>query len=379
MKDDVVSSPSTSDTASDLRPRRNILIVSLEKEDYTDEIYAQFYQALQKNATLTEVKQPRAVHAKLSTTPRPNAVILSDPALAHTKHQKLLTTLIDYVRAGGTAVAALQFSTHLKPAQTRPFFARWGVPWERGAYYRMTTALNSAGVPAPPRKDALLPAVSAKALNVKNAPREHAVYLPTAQSHVESHVYAPDPVTGAMAQESPAVWTRVREGYLGYVGDVNGEQGSTRLILEMCGVKVRPGDLGARTFSTGINIFPDGRREAIMETEEEVPLPKPAPPPPPRRQPRPRDVEVAVRVEACGKVREEKRKHADALKVEVRARPCLVGQSEGESGCHADAAWCRATTFSSRRSGARRRRSIARPLCSAARSPSTCRTSRRAC
>ena len=327
MADDVPPRPPTPNAAE--RPKRNILIISLEKEDYTDEIYAQFYQALQKNATLTEVKQPRAVHAKLSTTPRPNAVILSDPALAHTKHQKLLTTLIDYVRAGGTAVAALQFSTHLKPAQTRPFFARWGVPWERGAYYRTTTALNPAGVPAPLSGAALLPSVSAKALHVKNAPREHAVYLPTAQSHVESHVYAPHPIVGAMAQESPAVWARVGEGYLGYVGDVNGEQGSTRLILEMCGVEVRPGDLGARTFSTGISMFPDGRREAIMETEEEVPLPGSAPPPPLPRDPRPRDAEVAVRVEARGRVWEEKRKCADALKVEVGAHPAFSGKSEG--------------------------------------------------
>ncbi|PIL32503.1 transporter [Ganoderma sinense ZZ0214-1] len=316
VEEDAPPHPSTSD-ATDLGPKRNILIVSLEKEDYTDEIYAQFYQALRKNATVTEVQQPRAAQAALSASasasPRPDAVILSDPALTNPKHKKLLASLVDYTRSGGTVVLALQFSNHLKPAQTRPFFARWGVPWDRGSYFRTTTALNPAGIPAPLNSAALLPSVSAKAVHVKDAPRAHAVYLPTAASHVESRVFARDPITGEMAQESPAVCARVGEGYLGYVGDVNGEQGSTRLIFEMCGVKLKPGDLGTRTVSTGINVFPDGRREAITEVEVEVPLPAPAPPP---REPRPRDAEVAGRAAARGKVREEKRVRADALKVE---------------------------------------------------------------
>ncbi|KAI1786100.1 TPR-like protein [Ganoderma leucocontextum] len=278
-----------------------------------DEIYAQFYQALHKNATVTEVKQPRAAQAALSVTPRPDAIILSDPALTNSKHKKILTSLIDYALSGGTVVLALQFSNEIKPGQMRPFFARWGVPWDQGSYHRTTTALNPAGIPAQLDKNALLPSVSAKAIHVKNAPREHAVYVLTASSRIESRVFAPEPITDERAEESPAVLARVGEGHLGYVGDVNGEQGSTRLIFEMCGVKIQPGDLGMRTVSTGITVHPDGRTEPIMEMEEEVSLP--APPPPPRA-PRPRDAEVAVRAEARAKVREDKRKRADELKNE---------------------------------------------------------------
>ncbi|PIL32501.1 transporter [Ganoderma sinense ZZ0214-1] len=302
------------------QPKRNILIISLEKDGVADEIHAQFHQALRKNATVTEVQQPRAALAKLSATPRPDAIVLSDPALARPTHNKLLTRLVAYARSGGTVVAGLQFGYTIEYAQVRPFFARWGVPWDRGSFLRTTTALNPAGVPAPLAEGALLPAVSAKAQHVKNAPRAHAVYLPTAASRIETpapaHAHAPGPLTGALAQESAAVFARVGKGYLGYVGDVNAEQGSTRLILEMCGVKIRPGDLGAREVTTEVTIHPDGRTEVTTETEEEVPLPAPAPLRARGLGPRPRDAEVAVRAEARRKVREEKRGRADGLKNE---------------------------------------------------------------
>ncbi|PIL25543.1 hypothetical protein GSI_12381 [Ganoderma sinense ZZ0214-1] len=122
-------------------------------------------------------------------------------------------------------ISIAAFSNHVKPVQTRPFFAHWGVTWDRGSYLCTATALNPADIPAPLNRDALLPLVSAKAVHVKNAPRAHAVYLPAAASHVESHVFARDP--------SPAVFARVGESYLEYVGNVNGDQGSVRVIFEM--------------------------------------------------------------------------------------------------------------------------------------------------
>ncbi|TBU44822.1 TPR-like protein [Dichomitus squalens] len=206
----------------------------------------------------------------------------------------------------------MQYSNRIKPVHFRPFLARWGVPWDHGSYFRTTTALNPAGIPAPLEEHALLPSVSMKSLHVKGAPRAHAVYLPTAGSHIESHVFAPDRLSGEEAEESPAVLASVGQGYLGYVGDVNGEKGSTCLILEMCGVKIQPGDLGERTHSTGLTVNPDGTMVPIVETETEIPVP----PPPPPRAPRPRDTEVATRAEAREKVRKDKCTRADALKNE---------------------------------------------------------------
>ena len=290
-----------------------------------DEMYPQFYKALRKTATLTEVQQPRAAQAALTTTPLPDAIILSDSALTSPKNSKLLTRLVAYARTGGTAVAALQFSNTVKTGELRSFFAAWGVPWDGGGYYRTTASLNPSGIPAPLNKDALLLEVSAMAVHLSRVPREHVVYLPTADSRIESRTHAPERLTPAQAQESPAALAPVGQGYVGYVGDVNGEQGSTRFVFEMCGVKIQPGDLGPRTYQAGVCIHPDGTPVPIIETEEEIPLPEPAPAAPPPSGPRPRDAEVAKRAEARAKVREEKRGRADALKDEVGGTPMCCG------------------------------------------------------
>ncbi len=346
-----------------------------------DELYPQFYQALRKTANVTEVEQSRAAQTLLSATSpsRPNAVILSDSALANPKHSKLLTRLVAYARGGGTVVAALQFSNKMKLGDMRSFFSAWGVPWDRGGCHRTTTTLNPSGIPAPLAKGALLPAVSARAVHLARVPHDHAVYLPTANSRIESRVHAPERLTSEQAQESPAAWAGVGEGHLGYVGDIDGEQGSTRLVFEMCGVKIRAGDLGPRTYSPGVCINPDGTLEPIVETEGEIHLLAPAPFAPPPRGPRPRDVEVAMRAETRAKVRDDKRRRADALKDEVRVGACCIVH-DGMWLIHDVARWycCRATTYSVSRSGLRRQRSIVRRPCSPGHSPCMCRTSRRA-
>ena len=211
----------------------------------------------------------------------------------------------------------MNFSNHFPLSSGRTFFGAWGLPWDLGSYHRTTFAVNPDGVPAPLDATTLFPTASMKALHVKGA-REHAVYLPTAESRVQSHVFAPEPITGDLADEGPAVFARVGEGYLGYVGDVNGDQGSTRIVIEMCGVKIRPGDMGTRQLLRSVTMHPNGTTEAVRETEEEVPLPVPARAPPWPRAPRARDEEVQRWDNMRRRDREQMMKEAEAEKADVR-------------------------------------------------------------
>ncbi|KAJ8456554.1 hypothetical protein ONZ51_g12052 [Trametes cubensis] len=155
--------------------KRKILIISLEKESYTDEMYAQLYRALRKNATVTEVTHARSAKRALSSTPRPYAVLVSDAAITDSKHSALLTQLIKYARSGGRVVIGMQFSNHFPLDEAATFFRKWELEWEHGSYHRTTFRLNPAGVPPPLSADALFPTFSMKALHIKNAPRECAV------------------------------------------------------------------------------------------------------------------------------------------------------------------------------------------------------------
>ncbi|KAI0704396.1 hypothetical protein C8T65DRAFT_653864, partial [Cerioporus squamosus] len=136
-------------------------------------------------------------------------------------------------------------------------------------------------------------------LHLKNVSPECAVYYAREEPDVDSD-FAP-----------------VGAGFLGYIGDVNGEQGSTRLILDMCGVHIRPGDLGSRKFMGSVHVGPGGNIESTTNTEEEVPLPAESTASlSADRPPRPREAEVRARAAACEKVRQEKTAKADKLKEE---------------------------------------------------------------
>ncbi|KAI8976349.1 hypothetical protein BD414DRAFT_496656 [Trametes punicea] len=351
------SAAAQSSTPTKAKPR--VLIISLEKEPYTEETYEQLYCALRKNASVTEALTTRAAHDALSSVPRFSAVLVSDAAITLARHSKLLARLISLARFGGARVVlGMQLSNHFRLDTVGAFFRKWGLNWDAGSYHRTTVALNPAGVPPPLSAQALLPSYSMKGLHLKNVQRECAVYLPTPASRVESMVFAPTPITGDRANESPAVFTRMGAGYLGFVGDVNGEQGSTRLTLEMCGVNINPGDMGSRNVTTGLRFYPGGRVEATRVLEEEVQLPafpasastSSAPAPViatltgtntdspsshnlhvssstaassaspavaiPQSPPRPREAEVMARAARRAGVREQKRKRAEALKEE---------------------------------------------------------------
>ncbi|KAI9065683.1 TPR-like protein [Trametes sanguinea] len=260
------------------------------------ERYAQLYRALRRNASVTEVWDSRAALQALSSPHRFSGVLIVDGAPMEPEHSQIASRLAEYTRSGARVVLGLDVGGTVSPPSMKPFFARWGLPWTKGDYGRNTLLLNPAGPPKPLRATALFPSVNVKALYAKNVQREHAVY-----------VVGPDGWVGRDEDESPAVFARVGQGYLGYVGDVNGEQQSIRLLIEMLGVTIHPGDMGPRTVIQSVSY--SGGEETSRKTvlEEEIPLP------PPRRA---REAEVAARAASRARVQAQKKARADRLKDE---------------------------------------------------------------
>ena len=252
-----------------------VFILALQSRRKLQEEYSQIFGGLIPNTSITAViRDADVAAATVSTPPRTGDVVLvADGAICDPAHTTLLYKLILFAHEGGTVVLAMDFSNEIERGDMRTFFGRWGLPWDVGEYQRTTFALNPAGLPSPLSARALQPEYSMKAVHLKNVPRAAAVYLPTPDSYVESHVSAPTPIRGAAAQMTPAAFTRVGKGFLGYVGDVNGEQGSARLTLEMCGVAVKPGDMGSRRYVSSTS-FKNGVVVDEKITEEaEIPLP----------------------------------------------------------------------------------------------------------
>ena len=71
---------------------------------------------------------------------------------------------------------------------------------------------------------------SQKAVFLAHVARDDSVYLPSSDSVTQSLVFPPSP---ANQNEAAVAFTKVGEGWLGYIGDVNNEQGSQVVIHSM--------------------------------------------------------------------------------------------------------------------------------------------------
>ena len=76
----------------------------------------------------------------------------------------------------------------------------------------------------------LLNEYSQKAVFLSNVAQSDSLYLPSSDSMTQSLVFSPQSVK---QDQTPLAFTKVGDGWLGYVGDVNNEQGSQAVILAM--------------------------------------------------------------------------------------------------------------------------------------------------
>jgi len=73
-----------------------------------------------------------------------------------------------------------------------------------------------------------------KAVSLKGVEERSKIYRPTEASVTQSHVFAPEYVDDL--SQAAVAYQKVGNGWLGYVGDVNSEEGSTAVIVAMCGL-----------------------------------------------------------------------------------------------------------------------------------------------
>lgn len=73
---------------------------------------------------------------------------------------------------------------------------------------------------------------SMKTLHLKHVPADARVYVPEASSWTQSAVF---PAAAVDLSQSPAAFAKCGRGYVGYIGDVNNEVGSQKLLMAMLG------------------------------------------------------------------------------------------------------------------------------------------------
>lgn len=171
--------------------------------------------------------------ARYLTNNCPSAIIITDPGVTVDSNRKALDKLKTYVSNGGTAIFGCNFSSFITTTVMNALWhSTFNLPWEFGDYHRTTVYLNHrAATKLKVSLERLEPAYSQKAVFLKNVDPGDALYLPSAESVTQSHVFASEPVN---QEQTPVAWARFEKGWVGYVGDVNAE--SNEAVLAMCGL-----------------------------------------------------------------------------------------------------------------------------------------------
>lgn len=197
--------------------RRDVLVLCVERQFLVEQVYPPLINKITAKASSVQIAGTvdEAV-SKLNQSPPPSVILDVDGTIP--RQRKLLERVIDLMHGGATVVLAGSFSTFVTSGEMDRMFATIGLPWTMASYTRETVKLRRRAVP-----DDIAGRLSSahiqKALFLGNVNEADAWY-----GRGENH------------PEAAVAFTKVGNGKLGYVGDVNGEDISDTVIMAMCGL-----------------------------------------------------------------------------------------------------------------------------------------------
>ncbi|KAF2657026.1 GMC oxidoreductase [Lophiostoma macrostomum CBS 122681] len=214
-------------------PKPTILLISLAHGSWFDNMYFTLLNSLADKATIKRVKTAASTLTFLATA-TPAAIIVTDAGgcprpFAQTP---VMAAVKDYlVERGGTVVFGCDFGGSIRPSDMNALWTTYfDLPWKFGDYLRTTVHLREDVAERLVSEAAaetgegegegwekeqafkvtrLLPMYSQKAVFLKGVDEGDALYKPTADSVVESMVFA---ATAVGTEQVPVAWKTVGKG-----------------------------------------------------------------------------------------------------------------------------------------------------------------------
>ena len=212
--------------------RPEIVLLSLAYQSFFDETYSSLIGSLRSSFQLKRAKTANGVIRYLATN-NPKAILVTDEGLTKTRNGAVLDRVVSYVHNGGLVIVGLSFTSFTQLDDFDKFFKDgFGLPWRSGDYHRTTFQLNpSCSLPANLALNSFPAPYSMKVLHVKHAEPHQKIFVPITDAMTQSHVFPPEYVDQTQAA---VVGTKIGEGFMIYIGDVNAEKGSLDIILHLC-------------------------------------------------------------------------------------------------------------------------------------------------
>ena len=214
--------------------RPEILLLSLAFQSFLDESYSSLIDNLYRSAQLKRAKTASGTINYLEAN-NPRAILVTDEGLMKAKNRVVREKVVSYVRDGGLVIVGLHFPNFTRMDVFDRFFNEtFDLPWQHSDYHRTEFQLNpSYSLPIGVASNKLPAPYSMKVLHVKNARPDEKIFVPVPNAMTQSNVFPPEHVDQAQAA---VVGAKVGNGYLVYIGDVNTEEGSDKIILSLLGL-----------------------------------------------------------------------------------------------------------------------------------------------
>ncbi|KAL8742011.1 MAG: hypothetical protein Q9190_005445 [Brigantiaea leucoxantha] len=205
------------------RPEKlTVFILNLEKEQIyeglLDSIYSDLIASLDAQYHIQRARSLSGAQRYLNEH-QPIAILLPDPAVTLDQNSAVLGQLRNFITP---------------PAMNEFWERSWGLDWKFGHYHRTDVYLNRS-VPQLPMSS-LPNKYSQKAVFLAHVAGDDSVYHPSSDSVTQSLVFHSVP---SNPDETAVAFTKVGKGWLGYIGDVNNEQGSQAVVHSMLGLAAR--------------------------------------------------------------------------------------------------------------------------------------------
>ncbi|TVY83561.1 hypothetical protein LSUE1_G003606 [Lachnellula suecica] len=208
-----------------------ILLLCLASQSYLDQQYDALFFHMGNGAHLKRAKTAGGAIKYLESN-SPKVIIATDEGLALPKNKPVFDKIVPFVQNGGLLIVGLHFPTFIYLDKFGSFFGAFGLPWISSDYTRATFKFNAAS-----KRPTELPMPAPyymKALHVKNARPEEKIFVPVTEAETSSSVI---PAAYLEKTQAAVVGAKVGEGYVAYVGDVNGSKESNTIILSLCGIE----------------------------------------------------------------------------------------------------------------------------------------------
>lgn len=122
--------------------RPKIVLLSLEKQPWLDEMYGSLLTQLKATADVTEIIDRTAASALFTGDYQPKAVIVTDAALTTSKYSQQRAQAAEFVREGGNVIFGLHFPSCARPPDIKRLFTAFSFTWEAGDYHRTNFDVN---------------------------------------------------------------------------------------------------------------------------------------------------------------------------------------------------------------------------------------------